>query len=58
VGLDLVMLLVHQAAQLALHRLEGVVDHFFERRVRAVVRLPRWSENRFIAGRPNPRLDI
>ena len=33
-------LLVHDAPQLALHRFERVVDHFVERLVRAVVRLP------------------
>ena len=33
-------LLVHDAAQLALHRFERVVDHFVERLVRAVVHLP------------------
>ena len=33
-------LFVHDAAQLALHRFERVVDHFIERLVRAVVRLP------------------
>jgi len=33
-------LLVHDAAQLALHRFERVMDHFVERLVRAVVHLP------------------
>ena len=33
-------LLVHDAAQLALHRLERVVDHFVQRLVRAVIHLP------------------
>ena len=33
-------LLVHHAAQLALHRFERVVDHLVERLVRAVVHLP------------------
>ena len=33
-------LLVHDALQLALHRFERVVDHFVERLVGAVVRLP------------------
>jgi len=33
-------LLVHDAAQLAFHCFESVVDHFVERLVRAVVHLP------------------
>ena len=37
-------LLVHDAAQLALHRFESVVDHFVERLVRAVVHLPLVSD--------------
>ena len=37
---DVAPLLVHDAAQLALHGFERVVDHLVERLVRAVVRLP------------------
>ena len=40
VGFDVTPLLVHNAAQLALHGFEGVVDDFFERFVSAVVHLP------------------
>lgn len=37
---DVSPLLVHDAAQLALHRFECVVDHFFQRLVCAVVHPP------------------
>jgi hypothetical protein len=40
VRLDVAALLVHDAAQLALHRFERVVNYFVERLVRAVVLLP------------------
>jgi len=39
VRLNVPSLLVHDAAQLAFHRFEGVVDHFVKRIVRAVVLL-------------------
>ena len=38
--LNVASLFVHDAAQLALHRFERVVNHFVERLVRAVVHLP------------------
>ncbi len=40
VRLDVASLFIHDAAQLALHRFERIVDHFVERLMRAVVRLP------------------
>jgi hypothetical protein len=40
VGFDVAALFVHDAAQLALHCFERVVDDFFQRFVRAVVHLP------------------
>ncbi len=40
VRFDVAPLLVHDAAQLALHRFERVVNHLVERLVRAVVHLP------------------
>ena len=40
VRLNVAPLFVHDAAQLAFHRFESVVDHFVERLVGAVVRLP------------------
>ena len=43
-------LLVHDPAQLALHRFERVMDHFVERLVRAVVHLP-FISNQLVASR-------
>jgi hypothetical protein len=40
VSLDVASLLVHNAAQLALHRFERVVNHLVERLMRAIVFLP------------------
>ena len=48
--LDVASLLVHHAAQLALHRLERVVNHFVERLVGAVVHLP-FVSDQFVAAR-------
>jgi len=44
VGFDITSLLVHDAAQLALHRFERIVNHLIERLVRAVVLLPLVSD--------------
>jgi hypothetical protein len=43
-------LLVHHAAQFALHRFECVVDHLVERLVRAIVHLP-FVSNEFVTPR-------
>jgi hypothetical protein len=50
VRFDVASLLVHNAAQFALHRFERVVDHLVERLVRAIVHLSLIS-NQFVAAR-------
>jgi hypothetical protein len=50
VGFDFVPLLFDYPAQLALHGLEGVVDHFGERLVRTVVH-PSFVGDQFVARR-------
>ena len=47
---DVASLLVHNAAQFALHRFERVVDHLVERLVRTIVRLS-FVSNQLVAPR-------
>jgi len=50
VGFNFVALLLDNASQLALHGLEGIVDHFRERGVGAIVH-PSFIGDQFVAGR-------